>query len=540
MLLTPGSVFAGDYHVDRPLAEGGMGAVYVATQISTGQPRALKVMQPQLVSDEKSRARFLEEARIGSRIASEHVVSVVAAGVDPTSGMPWLAMELLEGVDLDRYVRERGALSPAETLELLEQAAHALADAHRKGIIHRDLKPENVFVARARRRNAESTVKILDFGIARTIAESRVAATVTTAIGSPLWMAPEQAQSGAKLTPSTDVWALGLIAFYMVSGRQYWLAANHPDFNLSALLVEVMTQGIVPPSQRAAELGSSVPNGFDGWFLRCVARDPSHRFADAGAAIDALRTALTHSLVSTTRPSRPEAQPLRSGRPTAPVTPPTAVIEAPRSGPAWGVIAMGTVAAVLLLGLASLGIWWLAQEDETSDPRARVAAAPAIAAPPETDQPPAPPPAVVPLAQRANDAPAAVEHLGRLPEAEITRVATSHLSDYLRCYRGWTQAHPGEDLQIVVTFVIGVDGHVQSADASESQPDDLEAEACVSEAVVRWLFPCPEGGSVRARHTASIEGEPAPRRRRVVSPPSGGSYGSSNQVPRGYRDDDGW
>src|SRR6188768_1119814 len=95
MILTAGAVFAGDFRIETPLAEGGMGSVYVAEQISTGQRRALKVMQPQLVPDERSRQRFLEEARIGSRIQSEHVVQVVAAGVDTASGVPWLAMELL-------------------------------------------------------------------------------------------------------------------------------------------------------------------------------------------------------------------------------------------------------------------------------------------------------------------------------------------------------------------------------------------------------------------------------------------------------------
>ncbi|MBZ0119911.1 MAG: serine/threonine protein kinase, partial [Sandaracinaceae bacterium] len=274
MMLSPGSVFAGDFRIERPLAEGGMGAVYVAEQLSTGQKRALKVMQPQLVPDDKSRQRFLEEARIGSRIDSEHVVPVVAAGIDAQSGVPWLAMELLEGTDLDQHVRQHGPRPPAEVLELLEQVAHALGDAHRKGIIHRDLKPENLFLARSRRRGAEQTVKILDFGIARTIAESRVAATVTSAIGSPLWMAPEQAQPGAHLTPATDVWALGLIAFRLLTGRSYWLAANHAVFNLQALLVEVLTQPMVPASQRAAQLGLQLqfPPGLDEWLARCLDR----------------------------------------------------------------------------------------------------------------------------------------------------------------------------------------------------------------------------------------------------------------------------
>src|SRR5262249_34887344 len=97
---TPGSIFAGEYRVISRLGEGGMGAVYVAEQISTGQKRALKLMLPELAQDTTSRARFEQEARIGSRIESEHIVSVVDAGVDRETGFPWLAMELLQGEDL--------------------------------------------------------------------------------------------------------------------------------------------------------------------------------------------------------------------------------------------------------------------------------------------------------------------------------------------------------------------------------------------------------------------------------------------------------
>jgi serine/threonine protein kinase len=311
--LTPGSLFAGDFRIERSLAEGGMGAVYVAEQLSTGKRRALKVMHPQLVPDERSRQRFVEEARVGSRIDSEHVVEVVGAGVDATTGVPWLAMELLEGENLDELVRHRGPLPALEVLTVLEQVGHALAQAHARGIVHRDLKPENLFSARSRRMNAPPVVKILDFGIARTIAESRSGATVTSAIGSPLWMAPEQAQPGAHLRPATDVWALGLIAFYLLTGRSYWLAANHPQLTLQALLVELMTQPIEAASVRVAALGlpsSMLPPHFDAWFLRCVERNVDARFPDAGVAVHALRSALLDPpdpppiVVNTTPPIR--------------------------------------------------------------------------------------------------------------------------------------------------------------------------------------------------------------------------------------------
>src|SRR5262245_55323193 len=145
--LAPGSVFARDFRVLHPLAEGGMGAVYVVEQLSTGKRRALKVMLPQLAPDQRARERFAQEARIGGQIESGHVGEVVSAGIDELSGMPWLAMELLDGRDLASTVRERGPLAPSEAYDVFQQIADGLGAAHGKGIVHRDLKPENLFIA---------------------------------------------------------------------------------------------------------------------------------------------------------------------------------------------------------------------------------------------------------------------------------------------------------------------------------------------------------------------------------------------------------
>jgi tRNA A-37 threonylcarbamoyl transferase component Bud32 len=290
--LEAGMTFARDFRVVKPLAEGGMGAVYVAEQLSTGNLRALKVMHPQVVADPRSRERFAQEARVGSQIRSAHVVEVVAAGVDEDSGTPWLAMELLDGEDIDAHVRRLGPLSLDAARGVFEQLGDALGRAHAAGIVHRDLKPENLFLAASRLRGVAPVVKVLDFGIAKVVAEHQTAATVTSAIGSPLWMAPEQASRGAKVRPATDVWALGLIAFFVLTGRSYWLGANVPEgeFNLSGLLVEIMVSPLEPASARALALQTSapLPPGFDAWFARCVVRAPEARFADAAQAVDAL------------------------------------------------------------------------------------------------------------------------------------------------------------------------------------------------------------------------------------------------------------
>ena len=132
-----GTLFAKDFEVLRPLKEGGMGAVYEVRQRSTDKLRALKVMQPQLVRDAGLRQRFEVEARVAARIKSHHVVEVIGAGVDEQTGLPWLAMELLDGTDLETTLQQRGRLPVQETREIFAQLCHAMAAAHQANIVHR-------------------------------------------------------------------------------------------------------------------------------------------------------------------------------------------------------------------------------------------------------------------------------------------------------------------------------------------------------------------------------------------------------------------
>lgn len=292
--LREGQVLGKDFRILRPLAAGGMGAVYLVEQLSTGRERALKIMHPQFVQSADSRARFAQEAKVGARIKSDHVVEVVSAGVDDDTGIPWLAMELLDGEELARRIQRRKFLSPQETLEIFRQLCHALGEAHRNGLVHRDLKPQNIFMARSRRQGEAFTVKILDFGVAKLVQEQAGDNDHTKPVGTPRWMAPEQSESGAPIRPATDVWALGLIAFNCLTGRHYWKAANLPQANVTALLRELVVEPMPPASARAAELGfpGGLPRGFDEWFARCVERDSARRFPDASAALDGLAPVL--------------------------------------------------------------------------------------------------------------------------------------------------------------------------------------------------------------------------------------------------------
>jgi len=283
-----GTIIGGDFKVERPLGSGGMGSVWVARQISTDKERALKLMAPELAKDPKFCDRFAQEARVGARIDSDHVVDVVAAGIDAALQTPWLAMELLRGEEVADLLAKKGSLPPHEALEILTQLAHALSAAHRAGVVHRDLKPENLFLATSRRSDGAPTLKVLDFGIAKIISEAQMKTTAT--MGSPLWMAPEQAIPGRPITPATDIWAYGLIAFRMLSGVCYWKTAGDDDSTPVMVVSEIMTDPIEPASKRAHDLkGLLLPPGFDDWFFKCVVRDPSQRFQSIDEALAGLR-----------------------------------------------------------------------------------------------------------------------------------------------------------------------------------------------------------------------------------------------------------
>jgi len=286
--LSPGDIFAGDYRIVRPLKRGGMGSLYIAEQLSTRIPRALKLMHADLVADEQLLRLFEQEAWIGSRIKSDHVVRVIDAGVEKTTETPWLAMELLDGEDLASRIKPLIPLPHATAVEILSQVCDALLAAHTAGVVHRDLKPENVFIAEPLRTGIDLTVKILDFGIAKLIAASTARGTMP--IGTPLWMAPEQA-SGELISPATDVWAIGLLAFRLLTGRVYW---TRQLFDLDGLRYELLKAPLVSATKRAAEHGCSgrIPPRFDAWFAKCVTRSSAERFKNAGEARELIFDAL--------------------------------------------------------------------------------------------------------------------------------------------------------------------------------------------------------------------------------------------------------
>jgi serine/threonine protein kinase len=267
-----------------------MGTVYKVEQLSTTQLRALKVLRAPLWDDPRARERFEQEAMVVSKIVSEHLVKVIAAGIDPEHGAPWIAMEFLEGETLRKRVESRGPYGRLEAVELARQLCHALGAAHDAGVVHRDLKPENIFIAKSARAGERETVKLLDFGIATALEEFETSATITSVIGSPLWMAPEQVRR-ERIRPATDVWALGLLMFWALTAKPYW---RH-TFPADAVIFEKMVEPLVLASERAAEFAcaDAIPPGFDPWFARCVSRKIDERFKDASEAFDAFERVMT-------------------------------------------------------------------------------------------------------------------------------------------------------------------------------------------------------------------------------------------------------
>ncbi len=268
-----GTIIAGRYKVDKLLGRGGMGAVYGVTHVNTGERLALKVLNPVLATNPQAVERFRTEARAPVKIGTDHVVRVTDADVaSELGGVPFLVMELLNGRDLGTELKRRGALPAGEVVLYLRQVARALDKAHAIGIIHRDLKPANLYLTQ--RDDGTPLVKILDFGIAKL--KDGISAELTqdgTIFGTPWYMSPEQARGHAsKVGPSADLWALGLIAFRLLTGRNYWSAEG-----MAALIGQICYDPMHAPSTIAPHLGPR----FDQWFLKACNRESDQRFASA-------------------------------------------------------------------------------------------------------------------------------------------------------------------------------------------------------------------------------------------------------------------
>jgi serine/threonine-protein kinase len=270
----PGEIVARKYHILRVLGRGAMGMVVAARHLHLDQAVALKFMLPAARVARGATERFLDEARAASRLRSPPVVAVRDADV-LDDGTPYIAMELLEGDDLAGELRRRGPLPVAEAAGLALQLCRALADAHAQGIVHRDIKPANLFAARLA--DGSVQLKVLDFGISTLGPGAREAGGAPR--GSPLYMSPEQVRAAPGVDARSDLWAAGVVLYQLLSGRLPFDGADETDIGVHIL-------NDAPAPLRAA--GSRIPAGLERVVLRCLAKRPCDRYADAGALAAAL------------------------------------------------------------------------------------------------------------------------------------------------------------------------------------------------------------------------------------------------------------
>lgn len=278
--LQPGTVLAGKFRVDRILGQGGMGVVVAAWHLQLEERIALKFLLPHVVEKSEIVQRFLREARNAVKIRSEHVARVTDVGTLET-GMPYMVMEYLEGVDLGRFIEDRGALPVSDAVDLLLQACEAIAEAHSLGIVHRDLKPANLFLTM--RADGSPCAKVLDFGISKSTglgAKNDSSLTKTQGMmGSPLYMSPEQLNSARDVDTRTDIWALGVILFEMLSARPPFYADDLPQ-----LIVQILN--VRPASLR--QLRPEVPQQLQDVVEKMLAKNRDERFSNIGEVAQAL------------------------------------------------------------------------------------------------------------------------------------------------------------------------------------------------------------------------------------------------------------
>jgi serine/threonine protein kinase len=274
----PGQLIGERYRLEEWLESGAMGSVWRAEQVRLRSPAAVKFLDPSLVEFPEMHDRFLQEARSAAAVQSAHVIQIFDYGSE--GGIPYIAMELLRGENLDARLARRGLLTPRELNKIFSEVALGLGEAHALGVIHRDVKPGNIFIER---QGKHEVTKLIDFGIAKiqqsALGVSQIIGTVQgTVLGTPQYMSPEQLRGRSSVDHRTDLWALGIIACECLTGRHPF-----PGTTIGDVSVQICVEQPPAPST----LGR-VPDGFDAWFFKAVSKDPVDRFESAAAMSDAL------------------------------------------------------------------------------------------------------------------------------------------------------------------------------------------------------------------------------------------------------------
>src|SRR3954466_8662182 len=273
-MLSTGEIIDGKYRTIRLIGEGGMGAVYEAENIRIHRKVAIKVLHAGVAETAEAVQRFEREAQAAGRIGSEHIVEVLDLGNLP-SGDRYMVMEFMDGDALSGRIRSRVRLTPSEIYPIMHQLLEALAAAHGAGIIHRDLKPDNVYLLKSRSGVADF-VKLLDFGISKfnqLSGDSGFSMTRTGAVmGTPYYMAPEQAKGAKDMDHRVDLYAAGVILYESVTGE---VPFNADTFN------ELLFKIVLEEPRPVQQLVPQIDGGFAAIINKAMARDPALRFQSA-------------------------------------------------------------------------------------------------------------------------------------------------------------------------------------------------------------------------------------------------------------------
>jgi serine/threonine-protein kinase len=388
----------GQYTILEKLGQGGMGAVYRATQHSVGREVAIKVVNAHLVSEPEAIKRFLREAKLASRLGHPNAVTVIDFG-QTDDGVFYLVMELVNGRTLDQVIEAERAFRPERVVRIGAQVCDALEVAHALRIVHRDLKPSNIMLLASGR----DLVKVLDFGLAKSVAADQTPTTMTGAgalLGTPAFMPPEIAL-GQPCDGRADLYSLGVVLYLLGSGQLPFQAGS------AAELIAMHATEPAPPIQ-------GVPPGLARVIDRMLAKDPADRYQTAAAAREALEAALdprypapiSGAAIAATSPSlgpfpvdAPGAP--RDAEPTrdmATLTAPPSPLDARPARPRRSrtAIALAAVAALGALAGAALLAAVLRSRPTEERPAGSSPAPPPAAPAPQPPAPPVEPPAVAP------------------------------------------------------------------------------------------------------------------------------------------------
>ncbi len=276
-----GDLIGGKFRVTEALGQGGMGVVFAGEHLDLRQDVAIKVLRPSLAKEPDALARFLREARAAASIKSRHAVRIYDVGTTD-DGVPFMIMERLHGVGVDSLLEREGALPVEWAVQIIVEAADAIAEANGLGIIHRDVKPSNLFLAKDSA--GGPLIKVLDFGISKrvTVDDGRESASLTapqTLLGSPQYMSPEQLRDPRSVDERSDVWGLGVTLYELLTGRVPFECDSIPE--LCALIFN-------STPARADRLQPSVPRALADVIEACLTKRPEDRVPSVAALVGKL------------------------------------------------------------------------------------------------------------------------------------------------------------------------------------------------------------------------------------------------------------